>query len=86
MVAGQVGCRLFELPIWAWHWAVPGDPRVPWHRAAAIPLAPGELTLKRRALDCFGSQGQPDFSTDSDAMLPAGATRRLLRPFEVVFR
>src|SRR5260221_1498443 len=43
------GCRLVELPIWAWHWAEPGDTRVPWHRAAAIALAPQELALKRKA-------------------------------------
>lgn len=84
--ASRIGCRLFELPIWAWHWAVPQDPRVPWHRAAAMPLAPEVLALKRQALACFQSQLLPDPSTGKDAILPAWATRRLLRPFEVVFR
>lgn len=83
--ARHAGCRLFELPIWAWHWAEPGDARVPWHRAAAIALAPQELALKRQALSCFRSQLLPDPSTGRDAILPSWATQRLLRPFEVVF-
>lgn len=84
-VAEHTGCRLVELPIWAWHWAEPGDTRVPWHRAAAIALSPGELALKRQALSCFRSQLLPDPSTGRDAILPPWATQRLLRPFEVVF-
>ena len=84
-VARQVGCRLLELPIWTWHWAVPEDPQVPWHRAAAIALAPEQLALKRQALACFHSQLLPDPSTGKEAILPAWATARLLRPFEVVF-
>lgn len=86
IAAGRIGCRLLELPIWAWHWAGPGDVRIPWQRAAAIALAPGELALKRQALACFRSQLLPDPSTGRDAILPAWATQRLLRPFEVVFR
>lgn len=85
LAAGRVGCRLFELPIWAWHWAEPGDARVPWDRAAAIALQPEELALKRQALACFHSQLRPDPSTGREAVLPPWATQRLLRPFEVVF-
>ena len=29
----QVGATLLEMPISAWHWARPGDPRLPWARA-----------------------------------------------------
>ena len=84
--ARQMECRLFELPIWTWHWAAPDDSRVPWRRAVAVPLAPGHLALKRQALACFRSQLLPDPSTGKDAILPAWATQRLLRSFEVVFR
>ena len=84
-VARQVGCRLFELPIWTWHWAAPEDLQVPWHRAGAIALSPGQLALKTQALACFRSQLLPDASTGKQAILPAWATKRLLRPFEVVF-
>lgn len=85
LAAGRIGCRLVELPIWAWHWAEPGDARVPWHRAAAIALPPDALALKQQALACFHSQLRPDPSTGQDAILPPWATQRLLRPFEVVF-
>ncbi|HEY0201288.1 MAG TPA: PIG-L family deacetylase [Burkholderiaceae bacterium] len=85
-VARQLGCRLFELPIWAWHWAVPDDPRVPWHSAVAIPMTVADLALKCQALSCFRSQLMPDHSTGKQPILPEWATRRLLRPFEVVFR
>jgi LmbE family N-acetylglucosaminyl deacetylase len=85
-VARRVGCRFFELPVWAWHWAAPGDPRVPWDRAATLALTPERLALKRQALACFHSQLTPDPSTGRDAILPEWATQRLLRPFEVVFR
>ena len=26
------GCLLVEAPVWMWHWAQPGDGRVPWDR------------------------------------------------------
>lgn len=81
----RAACMLYELPIWTWHWAAQGDWRVPWHRAVAVPLAPGDLDLKRQALACFRSQLQPDPSTERDAILADWVTRRLLRPFEVVF-
>ena len=39
-----------------WHWAFPGDPRVPWDRAVRVPLTPWVAGLKRRAIGCFTSQ------------------------------
>ena len=83
-VARQLGCKLFELPIWTWHWAVPDDPRVPWARAVTLSLAPRQLALKRRALACFRSQLLPDPSIGKNVVLPEWATQRLLRPFETV--
>lgn len=85
-VARQVGCTFIELPIWTWHWAVPEDPQVPWHRAVALDLTSDQLDLKHQALACFSSQLLPDPSTGNEAILPAWATERLLRPFEVVLQ
>lgn len=85
-VTTRLGCRLFEVPIWAWHWARPGDDSVPWRQAICIPLGAQQLKLKRQALDCFNSQLLPDPSTGRQAVLPDWATARLLRPFEVVLR
>ena len=85
-VASRLGCSLFEVPIWAWHWARPGDDSVPWTQAIRIPLDAQQLKLKRQALSCFTSQLLPDPSTGRQAVLPDWATARLLRPFEMVFR
>ncbi len=77
---------LVELPVWTWHWAQPGDPRLPWDRAAVVPMTQAQLATKRDALACFRSQLEPDPTTGRPPILPASATQRLLRPFEVVFR
>ncbi len=49
-------CRLLEAPVWMWHWAAPGDPRIPWHSLRAIPLDHDELAAKQAALQQHLSQ------------------------------
>jgi LmbE family N-acetylglucosaminyl deacetylase len=78
-------CHL-EAPIWAWHWAVPGDPRVPWQRAAILHLGPFLAWRKSGAVRCFTSQLEPDPSTGAAAILPPWAVARLVHPREVFFR
>ena len=34
----RTGAVLVEYPVWMWHWALPGDPDVPWYRAHTVPL------------------------------------------------
>ena len=53
------GCRLLEAPVWMWHWAAPGDPRVPWHRLQALALHPQALARKQAALTAHVSQLSP---------------------------
>ncbi|RYZ42490.1 MAG: PIG-L family deacetylase [Myxococcaceae bacterium] len=77
--------RFVEVPIWTWHWAAPGDARVPWSRARRIPLDESTLALKRRATAAYVSQLETDLSTGAAPILPAHVLERLLRPFEVVF-
>lgn len=79
------GARLAELPVWAWHWARPDDPRLPWNRAVAVSLSAAQLATKRKAVACFRSQLDPDTSTGAAPILPETAMRRLLRPYEVMF-
>ena len=43
-------------PIWMWHWACPGDPRVPWDRAARVRLPAWAAARKQAAIGCFASQ------------------------------
>lgn len=76
--------RLVEVPIWTWHWARPGDVRVPWSRARRIPLDASTLELKRRATASYVSQLDSDPSTGREPILPPHVLARLLRSFEVV--
>ena len=83
--ASATGAKVVEVPIWAWHWTVPADPCVPWSRARRVPLDPPLLERKRHAVASYVTQIEPDRFTRRDAVLPAWALARLLRPYEVVF-
>lgn len=48
--------QLVEVPVWAWHWAQPDDPRLPWPRAHRIALDESRLARKRQALAAHHSQ------------------------------
>lgn len=72
-----------QMPIWAWHWASPGDARVPWARARKFMLDDAALAAKRHALAAFQSQIEPDTSTGAAPILPPAVLERLIRPFEV---
>ncbi|WP_449433026.1 PIG-L deacetylase family protein [Pseudomonas putida] len=75
--------QLVEVPVWAWHWAQPDDPRWPWPRAHRIQLDEAGLARKRQALAAHGSQLQPD--QDRPAVLPPDLLDCLLQPFQLVF-
>ncbi|MEJ7703801.1 MAG: PIG-L family deacetylase [Geodermatophilaceae bacterium] len=80
------GARLLTFPIWTWHWAEPGDPRVPWSRARSVALDPATRAAKLAAIGCFDSQLRPlsDHPADATILGPA-VLARLTRPCEVVF-
>ncbi|MRW89702.1 PIG-L family deacetylase [Duganella sp. FT80W] len=80
-------CRatLVEMPVWGWHWAAPGDGRVPWQRARRLELGADQLQRKRRAVACFQTQLQEDPSTGQAAVLGPHVLARLLRPYEIYF-
>ncbi|QBF27053.1 PIG-L family deacetylase [Pseudomonas tructae] len=78
-----VGARLIEVPIWAWHWARPSDPRLPWQRAHKLFLDRAVLALKQQAVTAHVSQLQADDQTPP--VLDRETLARLLQPFELVF-
>ncbi|MFF4818883.1 PIG-L deacetylase family protein [Kitasatospora sp. NPDC001309] len=81
------GVAVWEYPVWAWHWAVPGDGRLPWHRAARIRLSPAARARKQAALECFRSQTEPLGAGPGDAaILPPAELAHFRRGFEVVLR
>lgn len=80
------GATLIELPVWTWHWATPGDSRVPWERAVRLPLPAHILQRKRSAVACYASQLARDPSTGQAPILPQYVLDRLFHPYEVYFR
>ncbi|WP_440066798.1 PIG-L deacetylase family protein [Streptosporangium sp. OZ121] len=83
--AASAGLRPYFYPIWAWHWARPGDARLPWDRALRIPLPPAVQARKRAAIGCFASQLQPR-GAGLEAVLPPGIVAHFTRDHEVLFR
>ncbi|ANY87147.1 MULTISPECIES: PIG-L deacetylase family protein [Pseudomonas] len=74
--------QLAEVPVWAWHWADPDDPRLPWPRAHRIALDETRLARKRQALSAHLSQLQVD--GERPPVLKPALLECLLQPFELV--
>lgn len=82
----RTGARLLSYPLWAWHWATPGDTRLPWHRARRLPLPADALRRKQRALACYPSQTEPLGPAPEDAaVVPPAVLAHFQRPEEVLF-
>jgi LmbE family N-acetylglucosaminyl deacetylase len=72
-------------PVWMWHWARPGDRRVPWHRACRIPLDPGLAARKQAAIGAFTSQ-LTEREAAAGPVLPPGIVAHFTREQEVLLR
>lgn len=81
----NTSARLVEFPIWMWHWAIPEDPRIPWHRARRLQLGEDLIERKRAAVNCYHSQIEADSSTGREPILAPNVLRRLLHPQEFYF-
>jgi hypothetical protein len=66
-----------------WHWASPGDPRVPWDRALRIPLPPRTAMRKRAAITRFASQTE-DRGHGLGPVLAPGMIAHFTRSMEVL--
>lgn len=75
--------QLAEVPVWAWHWAQPDDPRLPWPRAHRLQLDEGQVGRKRKAIAAHASQFEPDGC--NPPVLRPDLLDCLLQPFELVF-
>jgi LmbE family N-acetylglucosaminyl deacetylase len=78
--AAACASEVWHFPIWAWHWARPADPDVPWDRAAQVPLPPEVAERKQAAIDCFTSQVE-----GPDPILKPGVLAHFTRGKEVLF-
>lgn len=76
------GARLWEYPIWMWHWATPADPRVPWQRCRRIDLPPDSTAATQAAIGAFASRTADIAGV---TILPPEVLERFRRPFEVLF-
>jgi LmbE family N-acetylglucosaminyl deacetylase len=84
--AGRLaGAQVLTYPIWMWHWAAPGDQRVPWHRACQVRLPAEVAARKRAAIDAFASQ-LADRGPGTGPVLPAGIVAHFTRSEEVLLR
>jgi LmbE family N-acetylglucosaminyl deacetylase len=78
--------RVFAYPVWMWHWAAPGDGRVPWSYARRIVLPDDIQAAKQAAIQAFQSQISPLSDDPADAaILAPHVLARLTRNEEVVF-
>lgn len=84
-VAQVRGAVLVEAPVWAWHWAQPEDPRLPWGRARKLWLGTQALERKHSAIGEHATQLAGDPSTGAPPVLNSATLERLLQPFELVF-
>jgi len=76
---------VLSYPIWMWHWAKPGDRRVPWPRACRVPLPAAVAALKADAIQAFASQ-LTDRAGAAGPVLPPGIVAHFTRPQEVLLR
>lgn len=84
--ARAAGAALLAFLVWTWHWAVPGDPRVPWDRARRVALPPAVRAAKSRAVGCFATQVRPIGPAPEDAaVLPPEVLAHFDRAAEWVF-
>lgn len=77
--------RVLSYPLWMWHWASPGDGRVPWDRAFQVPLSAQAAARKRAAIGCFPSQAQSR-TPEPGPVLASDMLAHFTRPTEILIR
>jgi LmbE family N-acetylglucosaminyl deacetylase len=83
----DTGTTVWQYPIWMWHWASPGDERVPWELAARIDLPAWSWVRKQEAVACHRSQILPLGPEPQDApVLPESDLEHFRRRYELVLR
>jgi LmbE family N-acetylglucosaminyl deacetylase len=83
--ARRASPRTYWYPVWTWHWAVPGDSRVPWHRGLRVSLGRSIMARKSAAIRCFTSQLEPRGPGTSPVLTPK-TVAHFVREHEVLLR
>ena len=85
-MAARTGARLLEYPVWLWHWARPGDERVPWPELRRLRLSAEERRRKVAAMAEHVSQVTPLSHLPGDeALLAPDVLAHFERDIEVFF-
>ena len=77
------GLFCYQVLIWAWHWAVPNDTRIPWQHAQRLNLSAHQQYKKYQAIQCFHTQIQSDPTTQHPPILSPQAIDRICTGYEV---
>ena len=83
-VCTKLGTRLAQAPVWWWHWAVPDDFSVPWHRLHSFQIPPADVVRKLQAL-CEHTSQLADAANGGTPILDAAIVQRAQRGFEYFF-
>jgi LmbE family N-acetylglucosaminyl deacetylase/SAM-dependent methyltransferase len=83
VAAAEAGCRHWQYPIWAWHWADPASAELPWADLRRLELQPAAREAKAAALSRYVSQHAPLSPRPGDEpILAPYVTAHFARPFE----
>ncbi|GAB3468468.1 PIG-L family deacetylase [Kineococcus endophyticus] len=86
-VAVEAGATCLHYPVWLWHWAHPGDVRVPWQRGTRLDLDDVARRRKSVAMARHASQTAPLSARPGDeVLLPAGVLAHFERGSEFFLR
>ncbi len=79
-----VSARLYELPIWAWHWPAREGAIIPWQRARKVRLDTWTVARKLHAAHAYASQLAGDPQIGLAPMLAQVLLERMREPYEIV--
>lgn len=80
-----LGARLYELPVWAWHWPAREGAVIPWQRARKVRLDTWSVARKLHAAHAYASQLAGDPAIGLAPRLAQDLLERMREPYEIVF-
>ncbi|UZE20535.1 PIG-L family deacetylase [Pseudomonas sp. B21-054] len=83
--AENIGAVFNELPVWAWHWPVREQNKIPWHRARKLRLDVWTTARKRHAMHAYVSQLNGEPASGISPLVPRVILDRMGMPYEIVF-
>ncbi|KQW28302.1 MULTISPECIES: PIG-L deacetylase family protein [Pseudomonas] len=85
LAADRIGVAFNELPVWAWHWPVREQNKIPWHRARKLRLDVWTTARKRHAMHAYVSQLNGEPASGIAPLVPRVILDRMGLPYEIVF-